>query len=156
MHLVRCPVEMCGAMQVIPDVLSGYRNSMPTPTPNPLAVRSFFRPISGMVKLISIRIGSSPREGDQSAKRSLDGIETRRTHRYISPKPTETFGLRYIFDTLSAIPRSEEQCQLLMNERADLLHHKSSLRDAKTRRINGGLANPPRSYPTTLPTFKNP
>lgn len=40
-------------------IVSDYKNSMPTPTPKPLAVRSPLRPTRGIEKLTSILIGSS-------------------------------------------------------------------------------------------------
>jgi hypothetical protein len=75
-----------------------YKNSRPTPMPNPRASLSPFLAITGIVKLTSIRIGSSL--GSACSKQEPIA------YRYMIPNPTLTDGLRTSLSTLSTTLRS--------------------------------------------------
>jgi hypothetical protein len=75
-----------------------YKNSKPTPIPNPRASLSPFLAMTGMVKLTSIRIGSSL--GSACSKQEPIA------YRYMIPNPTLTEGLRTSLSTFSTTLRS--------------------------------------------------
>jgi hypothetical protein len=75
-----------------------YKNSRPTPIPNPRASLSPFLAMTGMVKLTSIRIGSSL--GSACSKQEPIA------YRYMIPNPTLTEGLRTSLSAFSITLRS--------------------------------------------------
>ena len=82
-----------------------YKNSRPTPIPNPRASLSPFLAITGIVKFTSIRMGSSL--GLACSKKGSIA------YRYMIPNPTLTEGLRTSLSTLSTTLRARPSAPTL-------------------------------------------